>query len=94
MDMKLMREKLFDEFVDHDIEYVGSDGKNYKGHCVDWLEDGSLVIDATPAHTEGRLLKIINGDFIQALFADGTSRDFESDEKKIQSFRGFSERPR
>jgi hypothetical protein len=94
MDMELMREKLFDEFVEHNIEYLGSDGKNHAGHCVDWLEDGSLVIDATPLHTEGRLLKIINSDFIQALFAEGTSIEFESDKKKIQSFKDFSERPR
>lgn len=45
MDMKLLRQKLYDEMVNHLIEFIGTDGLSYNGYCLDWLEDESFVMD-------------------------------------------------
>jgi hypothetical protein len=45
MDLKLFRERVYDDWINKPFDFVGTDGLYYSGLLEDWLEDGSLVLD-------------------------------------------------
>jgi|GEM_PF-5055026 len=49
MDMKILREKFYEEWVNHSITFRGDDGLDYTGLLEDWYEDGTLIFDGLSA---------------------------------------------
>jgi hypothetical protein len=45
INMELLRERYYGEWINTNISFVGADGLYYSGYLDDWYEDGSLLID-------------------------------------------------
>ena len=43
MEIGWLREKYYDECVNHNFAFRGVDGLDYEGYLDDWYEDGTLV---------------------------------------------------
>ena len=43
MEIGWLREKYYDEWVNHNFAFRGVDGLDYEGYLDDWYEDGTLV---------------------------------------------------
>lgn len=87
-DMKLLRERYFDIWINNWIRFNCVDGYAYAGILEDWYEDGTLVLYDLKVTSE-RLVKKIPPNADKRYYTKDPDSDFYYEFKNVNAYGGL-----